>query len=175
MLTSRGLGTVLGDLAALGFDARWGVISAADVGAPHLRERIWIVATNTGYQQPRQQENGFRQERDESIRPIIGDFCENLSDSNSDSQSTGAVNAKSLQKLNMGHTDSTQREGNKCAKREQPAHANIGSAGWWITEPDVGRVANGVAARMDRLKAIGNGQVPAVAATAFRLLGGFHD
>lgn len=44
MLTSRGLGVVLGDLAAMGFDARWGVIDAASVGAPHLRERIWIVA-----------------------------------------------------------------------------------------------------------------------------------
>jgi DNA (cytosine-5)-methyltransferase 1 len=43
MLTSRGLGTVLGDLAALGFDAEWGVLSAADVGAPHLRERIWVL------------------------------------------------------------------------------------------------------------------------------------
>jgi site-specific DNA-cytosine methylase len=46
MLTIRGLETVLCDLAALGFDARWGVVSAADVGAPHLRERIWIVANN---------------------------------------------------------------------------------------------------------------------------------
>ena len=44
MLTIRGLETVLCDLAALGFDAKWGVVSAADVGAPHLRERIWIVA-----------------------------------------------------------------------------------------------------------------------------------
>jgi DNA (cytosine-5)-methyltransferase 1 len=44
MLTSRGLGTVLGDLAALGFDARWGVLGAVHAGAPHRRERIWIVA-----------------------------------------------------------------------------------------------------------------------------------
>lgn len=44
VLTSRGLGTVLGDLAALGYDCRWGVVSAADAGAPHLRERIWILA-----------------------------------------------------------------------------------------------------------------------------------
>jgi site-specific DNA-cytosine methylase len=44
MLVSRGLGTVLRDLAELGFDAAWTVLSAADVGAPHLRERIWIVA-----------------------------------------------------------------------------------------------------------------------------------
>ena len=47
---------------------------------------------------------------------------------------------------------------------------------WWSAEPDVGRVAHGVAARVDRLKAIGNGQVPAVAATAFRvLLGRFQE
>ena len=44
MLTSRGLGRVLGDLASMGFDARWGVLGAADVGANHQRDRIWIVA-----------------------------------------------------------------------------------------------------------------------------------
>src|SRR5690606_18435614 len=38
MLVSRGLGRVLGDLAALGYDARWGVLGAIDVGAPHRRE-----------------------------------------------------------------------------------------------------------------------------------------
>jgi len=48
MLTLRGLDRVLADLAALGFDADWGVVSAADVGAPHLRERIWIVANARG-------------------------------------------------------------------------------------------------------------------------------
>ena len=42
--------------------------------------------------------------------------------------------------------------------------------GWWAVEPRVGRVADGVAARVDRLKAIGNGQVPQVAATAWKLL-----
>lgn len=40
----RGFGRVLGDLAELGFDAEWFVLSAADVGAPHLRERVWVVA-----------------------------------------------------------------------------------------------------------------------------------
>ena len=44
MLTSRGLGRVLGDLATMGFNARWGVLGAADVGANHQRDRIWIVA-----------------------------------------------------------------------------------------------------------------------------------
>lgn len=46
MLTSRGINIVLGDLASVGFDARWGVLGAAHVGAPHLRERIWIVANS---------------------------------------------------------------------------------------------------------------------------------
>jgi site-specific DNA-cytosine methylase len=48
MLTSRGLGRVLGDLASMGFDARWGVLGAADVGANHQRDRIWIVAKSNG-------------------------------------------------------------------------------------------------------------------------------
>ena len=43
-LTSRGLGVVLGDLASMGFDAEWCVLGASDVGAPHIRKRIWILA-----------------------------------------------------------------------------------------------------------------------------------
>ena len=48
VLTSRGLDRVLGDLAEMGFDARWGVLGAAHAGAPHLRERIWILADADG-------------------------------------------------------------------------------------------------------------------------------
>lgn len=48
ILTSRGLDVVLGDLAEMGMDATWGVLSAADTGAPHRRERIWIVAHANG-------------------------------------------------------------------------------------------------------------------------------
>jgi DNA (cytosine-5)-methyltransferase 1 len=47
MLTSRGLGRVLGDLAALGYDAEWGVVSCKDAGGVHLRERIWIIAADS--------------------------------------------------------------------------------------------------------------------------------
>lgn len=43
-LLGRGIGRVLGDLAEIGYDAEWQIISAADVGAPHLRERVWIMA-----------------------------------------------------------------------------------------------------------------------------------
>jgi DNA (cytosine-5)-methyltransferase 1 len=44
VLLSRGLGDVLGSLAALGYDAEWHCISATDLGAPHTRERLWLVA-----------------------------------------------------------------------------------------------------------------------------------
>jgi DNA (cytosine-5)-methyltransferase 1 len=43
-LLGRGLGTVLGDLAEIGYDAEWHCIPASHVGAPHRRDRIWIVA-----------------------------------------------------------------------------------------------------------------------------------
>jgi len=44
LLIHRGLAVVLGDLAALGYDARWGVLGAEHAGAPHKRHRLWIVA-----------------------------------------------------------------------------------------------------------------------------------
>ena len=48
MLITRGLGRVLGDLAALGYDCRWTCLSAADCGAPHKRDRIWVLADSCG-------------------------------------------------------------------------------------------------------------------------------
>lgn len=47
-LLDRGLGDVLGDLASLGYDAEWHCIPASAVGAPHRRDRIWIVAHPNG-------------------------------------------------------------------------------------------------------------------------------
>lgn len=44
LLRSRGLDEVLRSLAQIGYDAEWNCVSAANVGAPHLRERVWIVA-----------------------------------------------------------------------------------------------------------------------------------
>ena len=47
MLTSRGLGRVLGDLAEMGFDAKWGVFLASDFGASHDRARLFISASHS--------------------------------------------------------------------------------------------------------------------------------
>jgi DNA (cytosine-5)-methyltransferase 1 len=188
MLTSRGLHRVLGDLASLGFDARWGVVSAADVGALHQRDRIWIVAhANTNNQ------SGSTESRQQQQRPTQFERgCINRMETGNDlayatqlQRNGGNDNAgigmgrKSVSEFGnggrsktMADSDSTQREGNKRTKRSVEERTYIGKSSWWDVEPDVGRVAHGVAARVDRLKAIGNGQVPAVAATTFRLLGG---
>lgn len=47
-------GAVLGELAELGYDAEWSCLSAAQVGAPHKRDRLWVLATDaTGARRPR--------------------------------------------------------------------------------------------------------------------------
>jgi DNA (cytosine-5)-methyltransferase 1 len=51
-LLSRGLDRVLGDLVTLGYDAEWSCISASDVGAPHGRDRLWLVAYPDSDSQP---------------------------------------------------------------------------------------------------------------------------
>jgi len=53
-ITFRGLNRVLSSLAEIGYDADWQDIRASDVGAPHRRERIWIVA----YASPERLQNG---------------------------------------------------------------------------------------------------------------------
>ena len=165
MLTSRGLGRVLGDLAALGFNAKWGVVSAADVGAPHKRDRIWIVANAYGSRGVENSSNG----------QLWPDWAKQ-----SPSHSRGSDAAKTSKKQEVSNADSAQLKGSGLPGGVYVEHANFKCSGnWWATDPadaiesSVGRVANGVAARVDRLKAIGNGQVPAVAATAWGLLNDF--
>jgi len=128
MLTSRGLGVVLADLSTLGFNAKWGVVSAADIGANHLRERIWIRA---------------EQKRDVAY-----------------SSGAGSQGRRDAGGIDEGLQQKTFTWGG----------VNRGRNHWWKVEPNVPRVADGVAARVDRLKAIGNGQVPLCAATAWELL-----
>ena len=156
MLTSRGLGTVLGDLASLGFDAEWGVLSAADVGANHLRERIWIVGKNTKQYRffSHTLHNGDRwgQQQSKSIKKTNG---------NLPNTEYGNVQKFKLQQRTVFE---------ESRKTSNGFSDGIGNAVWWATEPSVGRVANGLAGAVDRIKAIGNGQVPLCAATAWRLL-----
>ena len=157
-LTSRGLGRVLGDLAAMGYDAQWGVLGAVDAGAPHKRERIWIVADagrKHGGQRHPTELDAKAQER--AARAIH--------------HQSGGAGSEDV--ANANGEGSQEREGKRSHPQpEQPTpFGGSGQEGeWWESEPAVGRVANGVAHRVDRLKAIGNGQVPAVVALAWEVL-----
>jgi DNA (cytosine-5)-methyltransferase 1 len=73
-LLDRGLGDVLGDLATLGYDAEWHCIPAAYVGAPHRRDRVWIVAHS----------QRSRRERSESWQGILGSEIQALAEHGDD-------------------------------------------------------------------------------------------
>jgi DNA (cytosine-5)-methyltransferase 1 len=66
MLVVRGLDRILGDFTEMGYDTKWGVFSAADVGARHIRERLWILADSNQVQHPEFQS---RERRGDKFRP----------------------------------------------------------------------------------------------------------
>lgn len=116
MLTLRGLGDVLGDLATMGYDAAWGVLAAEHAGAPHKRERIWILADS---------------------REI---------------------------RLNAG------RAGESLQRTWLDGETPMVNPTWWDAEPGMDRVAHGLANGLDRIAALGNGQVPGVVVKAWQTL-----
>ena len=153
-LVGRGLGRILGDLSEMGYDSRWGVVSAAHAiaysghrCADHLRNRFWLVGAfpNADGQWELQSQGG-----ESNIGGRPSDVCsatpDPLGERLEGQQPAGAA------------TGTTDRSGDER------------NPGWWEAEPDVGRVADGVAARVDRLRCLGNGQVPAVAALAWSIL-----
>ncbi len=170
LLVSRGLAVVLGDLAALGYDARWGVLGAEHVGAPHKRHRLWIMAYP-----------GRRWGQDDELcaRRNEPRFCrEALADADSDRQSQPERRIEA-QRGRFG--DCGQKLANAYLSRPQGQVGGETGQGsnrrplsdngsWWHSEPNVGRVVNGVARGVDRLRCLGNGQVPAVVRLAWETL-----
>ena len=124
-LAFRGLDRVLCDLARMGYDARWGVFSACSIGAPHSRERMFLLADAEGWATGQPSERQGRQDTP-----------------------GGSANRGGL----------------------PDAWIETGRAETFAAEPDVVRLADGAASRLERLKATGNGQVPAVAALAWQTL-----
>ena len=120
MLRTRGLVTVLKDLASMGYDARWCKLGGWHLGADHKRDRIWIFAYRAG------------------------DGLEGRNDRHQKGQ--GETTIRSMERL-----------------RENQVWADLPA-------PDAFGVANGMAGKMDRLKAVGNGQIPIVAEAAWKIL-----
>lgn len=117
LLVGRGLVRVLADLAEMGFDARWGVVGAADVGAPHRRERCWVVAHAAG----KQHEGAPHAERRTAWPKLLAD-----------------ANSERRQEL---HAAAVASE----ARQHPWGVAEGWREGWWTTEPDLGGKVDGLA------------------------------
>lgn len=169
ILTSRGLGTVLGDLAAMGYDAKWGVLGAADVGAPHQRDRIWIVA----YAQcaERGQEHGacdgMERERADCLpqrqegSDRAGGGSEDVADATCQQSHRSGTwpeqegrNEPSNSSEKLANTGSEHEQGEQSGSahaeewqgsQRRPARSCSDGFGRWTPEPDVGRKVDGLA------------------------------
>ena len=180
LLRTRGLGVVLEDLAALGYNARWGIIGAGDVGAPHKRARMWVLAYSKREQDDcqrgisqrrrdtvgREEQAAFSEDRKASSNCLDGQDKKHLAytDVSGDGASRCSADidgAQIIKELQIKPQSEPSRLGDACW-RTDPAEGTA--------EPVVGRVAHGLANRVGRLKALGNGQVPSCAAVAFNIL-----
>lgn len=191
---------ILSDLAALGYNVGWGIWGACDVGAPHKRERVFLVAHADGERRGvfgavEQTACGSLGESETKTSLGAGGVCGtarggvfysgNLSDTDSrrqqergvqrlssvqSSQICGAVSNAAGDELGLhgsaGEAQKIAGRGND-QRRRAPEHA---SGEWWEVEPDVGRVAHGVPARVDRLRGIGNAVVPYQALPIFEAI-----
>ena len=138
---------VLWDISSVGYDAEWHCIPASAIGAFHHRDRVWIVAYPSSLKrEPRSEKQGVLREVQENGAVF--------------DQSSGR--GKAHAGLQGG-----QEAGNNGKDRQEPRHQLITGlsgvqGGVWATEPNVGRVANGVPARTHRLRCLGNAVVPQI-------------
>lgn len=147
-IRTRGADVVTGELARLGYDSRWTVVSAQEVGAPHLRKRWFCLAADLEcIKLWNEQGRGSGTHRESA--PVAADV----------GKERGSADADSLRKLQPRGTVAELR-GWAC------------DASWWSTEPDVERVVYGVPFGNDRTRALGNAVVPAQAREAFMRLAG---
>jgi len=163
------------DLESQGYETQTFIIPAAGVGAPHRRDRVWIVAnsrrTIRGEQSSRNKEgigSGTSQETKRSA--------------DSDSVTRSSEREKIMADSNVNREKWNQSENRKGSRLEQSSKAVANSkrvyvqgqqdrprqeqsrrSGWWDIEPDVGRVADGVQGRIYRLKGLGNSIIPQIA------------
>ena len=142
-LLGRGLRDVLGDLAALGYDSEWHCIPASSVGAPHKRDRLWVVAYTNGMREL--QSKGREQDK----RGWVGYGCKEM------------AYAASVRLSRPGQSQHAV-DSTPVISREavEPFYGCLGEI--WRFEPELGRVANGIPNRVDRLRGLGNAVVPQI-------------
>jgi DNA (cytosine-5)-methyltransferase 1 len=167
-LTSRGLGTVLGDLADIGFDAEWHCVPACSVGAPHRRERIWIVAYANG--EPNAvRGHGSSVQASVAARPCHAGGGDGHSGPRR--KEVAGEGSGNVADASGGRVKGDRASGQQVAQPPAPAWL-LGRDGpacgetYWSTEPAVGRLVDGFPNRLggwgDAMRCLGNAVVPQV-------------
>ena len=173
-LLGRGLDRVAGDLAEIGYDCEWHCIPASAVGAPHRRDRVWITAypvsdrgrPDAGTQSRTETEcSQLQQENRQALPGDVEKTRGDLADSEGDLRRTPRHERSETPDGCSTDTDTNCKP--KIGIAESWRECNQ-----WTTEPDVGRVADGIPRRVDRLRALGNAIVPQVAEMIFRAING---
>ena len=152
-LRSRGLDRVLRDLASLGFDAAWDCVRASDLGAPHKRDRIWIL--------------GAHPDRGRCQGQRLAEHGEKQSQSGIEFNRLGPRRRRARQ--DAPNTVRDRPQGGRAPGSDHTLKLRC-SGPWSEIEPPLCGVDDGPAGRVDQLRAIGNAQVPIVAAAAFQIL-----
>lgn len=147
-LLTRGLDRVLGALAEIGYDAEWHCIPAAAVGAPHIRDRLFVIAyANSG-------RGEARESTGQTARHGL-------------SPGSAGVDASSMADANGARLEKRERQ--DAIGTRTICRSELKRSKWWESEPAMGRVANGVPRRVDRLRCLGNAIVPQVAEVVARM------
>jgi len=191
-LLTRGLDRVLGTLAEIGYDAEWHCVPAAYVGAPHIRDRVFVLAysKHNGLVASERQYSGDQQQQGRSKKPsgveqsqgscrgqsVFADVADTRCELRESRPSEGSASNAPAKRGSTSNDD--QRCGEDVADttgvhaqgfNNRSGQVQPWRSSWWAVEPEVGRVAHGVSARVDRLRGLGNAVVPQVA----ELVGGW--
>jgi len=185
-LINMALDEVLLDLEAEDYATGTVILPACSQNALHRRDRVWIIARNVGDTQNERHDSGpnaqrkgaagQQEQRDGVWSEPIGSGedvahsdSSGMERSRSEQQTAGSSRAgedvaHSEIERTQGLRPSGVEESHPHAGQEVPlcSHERIGSS-YWETEPAVGRVADGIPNRVDRLKGLGNAIVPQVA------------
>lgn len=150
-IRTRGLDTVLQEFTQTGYDCRWTMLSASEIGAPHKRER-WFLLANTNTNSSKLWVEPWRrgrQKRPSKIEPT-----------------------NSSKKRLVANTHGYRLQSGVGTWRPSAKKSQTTNFSWWKTEPSVCRVVDELQFRVDRLKCLGNSVVPEQAKEAFKMLMG---
>ena len=152
---------VIGSLSEAGYDAEWGLYCAAEAGAPHLRWRWWCLAYShaDGERRLYRESEEYAAEGGDQPFGDVTPVGSKVPDTNDDRRTKrGRSTKQERQHETVGRGELTRSDGEA---RGVARWMELGSGGWAI-ESGLGRVAYGTPNRVDRIKTLGNGIVPAV-------------